>query len=162
MTIKCNRCGRKNLHWKHISGKWRLFKDSGDMHQCGDKPSPERIKMIDWNRVADVREGKIKENEHGPGKTTTMLINVLDYIDKTGEKEILVVFSGLMLCGHFKKVMYNLVEEIEGFYITGESKNMLEVNNSKVSFVTSASFPRGTDYKVFVDHGVEEEADVQI
>lgn len=111
--------------------------------------------MIDWKRIANVREGRIDRLEHGNGKTTTMLVNALDYILKTKES-VVIASPSVLFCESLKRYMKNIVEEVENAYITKEKKNYLEINGIPVHFYSKDSPGIGGIGYVFVDHGVYE------
>ena len=49
--IECNRgCGTKNLHWKIVNGKYKLFQNNNLLHMCNDGVAAHKTEM---RRVTD-------------------------------------------------------------------------------------------------------------
>ncbi len=122
--------------------------------------------MIDWNRVADFREGKFagksEEDMMGTGRTSTMLINVLDYVmrikDQSKAPSAVVVIPALVMLPGFKAYTKSLAKEM-GLFVTDETTSDLYINSCcRIHFSTENGPGMKGIGRVFVDHGVKTEA----
>ena len=41
--ISCRNCGKGELHWQQINGKWRLYSEKGELHSCYAAPDTKPV-----------------------------------------------------------------------------------------------------------------------
>ena len=110
--IQCNRgCGAANLHWKIVSGKYKLFENSNLLHICNDgvKSNKADMKRVTGNileelglndpseiPVAEVYEKKDKKDE------ATLWVATKDTKDASKCFTINTTANGISLTGDDK------------------------------------------------------------
>ena len=118
--------------------------------------------MIDWNKVADFREGRYvglsEEEMIGTGRTTTMLINVLDYVTKIAAvaPSAVIIIPSRVMFPQFKDHTKSLAKDM-GLFVTDETLDSLHINNCQLHFCTENDPGTRGRGKIFVDHGVKME-----
>jgi len=136
---------------------------SGEAAQKADRRDEDGgLKMINWSVVKRHRAGEYshlsEEELIGTGRSTTMLLDALDYLkrmDGTYEPGtgIVVIVPASALTPHFKKQIAELASEVD-MYVTKEQKDRIWINNRYVNFCSPLSKSWYGHAEVFVDHGV--------
>jgi len=122
----------------------------------------KEAKVINWDIVKNNRAGTYahlpEEEKIGTGRTTTMLLDMLDYVKhmkdwaEPGNAIVLIIPSGGM-ASMFKDNIKRLAKEVD-MYITREQKAAIWVNNVPISILGKDSNGWRGHLAVFVDHGV--------
>ena len=110
--VKCNRgCGETNLHWKVVSGKYKLFCDENLLHICNEG------KKLD----ANIREGATIKILNELGIKDAKEIPIPDVAESNGHKKHLDLVRDLTLNNPSKCFTINTTSN--GVAITGDDKH---------------------------------------
>ena len=109
--VKCNRgCGETNLHWKVVSGKYKLFCDENLLHICNEGKKlgahireSATVKILNELGIKDVKEIPTPDVAESNGhKKQTDLVRDLDINDSSKCFTINTTSNGVAITGDDK------------------------------------------------------------